>query len=222
MQININSRFGALIMVMLSGMFGTAQPALLSFPEERPVFLREYSTNHYSVFSYFLSRLTMEALITGLQVFVMCIITYFMISFQAPFAIFYAVVYSLAMASTALAVLLGCAVEDPKLAQEMLPILFVPQMLFAGFFVAPELIPSWLRWARYLCTLTYAVRIMLVAEFDRDCGSVEANDNCDTLLMNVDADPDETWWNWLVLVALFLCFRLLALVILKSKASKFF
>ena len=53
---------------MVIGMFGTAQPALLSFPAERPVFLREYSTNHYSVVSYFFSRLTMEALLTALQV----------------------------------------------------------------------------------------------------------------------------------------------------------
>lgn len=57
-------------MVLLMGMFGTAQPALLSFPAERPVFLREYSTNHYSVVSYFVSRLTMEACITALQVLV--------------------------------------------------------------------------------------------------------------------------------------------------------
>lgn len=53
--------------------------------------------------------------------------------------------YMLAMASTAMAVMLGCSVEDPKLGQEMLPLLFVPQMLFAGFFVAPDLIPIWLR-----------------------------------------------------------------------------
>jgi hypothetical protein len=55
-------------MVLLMGMFGTAQPALLAFPEERPVFLREYSTNHYNVLSYFLARFTMEAFITSLQV----------------------------------------------------------------------------------------------------------------------------------------------------------
>lgn len=67
-QQNIQSHFGALVMVMLMGMFGTAQPALLAFPEERPVFLREYSTNHYNVLSYFLSRLTMEAFITFLQI----------------------------------------------------------------------------------------------------------------------------------------------------------
>lgn len=72
-----------------------------------------------------------------------------MIGFQANFGMFLAIAYGLAMASTAIAVMLGCAVEDPKLAQEMLPILFVPQMLFAGFFVTPSLIPVWLRWAQY-------------------------------------------------------------------------
>lgn len=67
-EVNRNSQFGALIMACLMSMFGTAQPALLQFPEERPVFLREYSTNHYSVTSYFVSRFTMEAVLTGLQI----------------------------------------------------------------------------------------------------------------------------------------------------------
>ena len=118
----------------------------------------------------------MEAFITAAQVLVMVTICYFMIGFGGGFGLFFVTVYTLAMASTALSVLLGCSVEDPKLGQEMLPILFVPQMLFAGFFVAPDLIPSWLRWARYLCTMTYAVRIALVSEFE-DCADDELADN---------------------------------------------
>lgn len=225
-QTTVQSTFGALIMVLLMSMFGTAQPALLSFPAERPVFLREYSTNHYSVVSYFISRLTIEAVLTGAQVLVMSIITYFLIGFQGRWIFFFLTPYALAMASTALAVTLGCSVEDPKLAQEMLPILFVPQMLFAGFFVAPDLIPVWLRWARYLCTLTYAVRILLVEEFqacaDAEIAMGSSNPFCSVVLINVSAKEDETWWNWLVLVALFGTFRLLALSILRGKATKFY
>jgi hypothetical protein len=52
----------------MMSMFGTAMPTLLSFPEERPVFLREYSTNHYGVVAYFMSRLATEAVITFLQI----------------------------------------------------------------------------------------------------------------------------------------------------------
>jgi ABC-type multidrug transport system permease subunit len=202
-------------MVLLMSMFGTAQPALLAFPEERPVFLREYSTNHYSVLSYFMSRLTMEAVVTALQVLIQVLISYYLIGLQAGFGIVYLTVYMLAMASTASAVFLGCAVEDPKLGQEMLPILFVPQMLFAGFFVTPDLIPVWLRWARYLCALTYAVRIALVEEFPAGTGA-------DALLETVEADRDGTWWNWLVLLGIFVGFRLMALIVLRQKATKFF
>mmetsp|Transcript_9286 Transcript_9286/g.20954 ORF Transcript_9286/g.20954 Transcript_9286/m.20954 type:complete len:582 (+) Transcript_9286:162-1907(+) len=67
----LNSHFGAMVMILMMAMFGTAMPTLLSFPEERPVFLREYSTNHYGVVSYFMSRLAMEALITFLQILVL-------------------------------------------------------------------------------------------------------------------------------------------------------
>jgi hypothetical protein len=57
-----------MVMVLMLSMFGTAQPSLLAFPEERPVFLREYSTNHYNVSSYFASRLVLEAVVTFFQV----------------------------------------------------------------------------------------------------------------------------------------------------------
>lgn len=116
----------------------------------------------------------------------------------------------------------------PRLPPRRIPVSRLVSFLFfcalnAGFFVAPDLIPSWLRWARYLCTLTYAVRIYLVQEF-HDCApeDTETNDKCNNLIEEVDADPDETWWNWLVLVGLFCFFRVMALVILQRKATKFY
>lgn len=220
-SVNINSQFGALIICLMMGMFGTAQDALLQFPTERPVFLREYSTNHYSVLSYFASRLTMEVVLVFAQILELSMFTYFMIDFQMNFAVFIAIIFMLAIASTAMAVFLGSSVEDPKLATEMLPMLFVPQMLFAGFFVATDLIPSWLRWAQYLCSLTYAVRLMMIEEFS-DCEPGQATENCNNLLDNAHAEDDDSWWYWLVLLALFVVARLGALTLLRKKATKFF
>lgn len=222
---NTQSHFGALIMVQLSSMFGTAQPALFAIPEQRPIFLREYSTDHYSVFAYFLSRLSMEAFITFLQILVQNIIVYFMIGFQANFFLFNAIIYSLAMASTAVAVLLGCSVSDAKMAQELLPMLFVPQMLFAGFFVSITLLPNWLRWVQYICSLTYGVRLGLIAEFDECANGTEgsvAQDNCNSRLEDVNADMDDVWWYWVVLISLFIVLRVSALGVLKAKASSFY
>jgi hypothetical protein len=145
-----------------------------------------------------------------------------LIGFQSSFFIFFSVTYAISMASSAMGVMLGSAVENPKLGQEFLPLLFVPQILFSGFYVAPDLIPVFLRWARYVCSLTYAVRILLVEEFDRDCGSVRGNINCQDLLESVEAVPEDTWWYWLALVGLFVLFRFTAFVLLQRKAGKFY
>jgi ABC-type multidrug transport system permease subunit len=209
-------------MVMMMGMMGTAMQTLLAFPQQRPIFVREYSTNHYSVVSYFLSRFTVEAVVTALQVLVMVIITFWLVGFQSNFGMFYLNIYGLAMASSAISIMLGSVVEDPKLAQEMVPMLFVPQLLFAGFFVSPDLMPSWLAWARFIFPLTYSVKIGLVEEFGDGCGGGQADIMCEGLLESIDADPDDAWWYWLVVVGLFLAFRLLALFLLRRKATKFF
>mmetsp|Transcript_802 Transcript_802/g.1472 ORF Transcript_802/g.1472 Transcript_802/m.1472 type:complete len:677 (-) Transcript_802:13-2043(-) len=203
---NLQSHFGALVMVLMLAMMGTAQQALLAFPQQRPVFLREYSTNHYSVVSYFINRLTVEAVVTALQIFILVLITFWLVGFQSPFGMFYFNVYALAMASTAISVALGCWTEDPKLGQEMLPILFVPQLLFAGFFVTPDLIPSWLGWLSYIFPLTYSTRLSLVYEFGDGCGGGQADINCMNLLDSVEANDDDSWWYWLGLAILFFFF----------------
>merc|ERR1712154_166569 len=166
-----------------------------------------------------------EAGITFLQCLVQNAISYNLIGFQASFIMYQIITYALAMASTAVAVCLGCAVSDAKMAQELLPLLFVPQMLFAGFFVAIDLLPTWLRWVQYICSLTFGLRLALIAEF-KDCAEDEdggqAQQNCEMLLEDNLSDPDNRWWFWLVLISLFVVLRLGALIILRGKANSFY
>mmetsp|Transcript_9286 Transcript_9286/g.20955 ORF Transcript_9286/g.20955 Transcript_9286/m.20955 type:complete len:145 (+) Transcript_9286:1938-2372(+) len=144
-----------------------------------------------------------------------------MVGLQSGFFYFLAIEYGLAMSSTAVAVLLGCAVEDPKMATEFLPLLFVPQLLFAGFFVRTELIPVWLRWAQYLCSLTYGVRLALLAEFG-ECAKESEKNACSNLLTVNQVNEDEKGMYWVLLWSLFLMFRLGGLALLRKKATKFY
>ena len=41
---NFNSHFGAVTFLLISAMFGPAEAAMLAFPFERPMFMREYAT----------------------------------------------------------------------------------------------------------------------------------------------------------------------------------
>ena len=200
-----------------------AQPALFAIPYQRPVFLREYSTNHYSVTAYFMSSFTIEAILTAIQCLVAVLLSYFLIGFQANFFLFYLITYVASMCATAMAVLVGCAIEDPKMAQEFYPILFIPQMLFAGFFVAISLLPNWLQWVPFICSLSYGIKLGILAEFEDCVGSQEPGYmNCQQIFINADAASDQKWLYWVVLAAIFVVTRLLALYVLKRNASTFY
>jgi len=53
--------------------------------------------------------------------------------------------YILSLGSTALAALVGAALDDPKLGYQLMPVVYIPQLLLSGFFVNTELIPAFLR-----------------------------------------------------------------------------
>lgn len=105
--------------------FSTTLPALVAFPEERPVFLREYSTGCYSVVSYFVGRFFMEVMVTAVQVTISTLITYFMVGFNQNYGEFWAATYAMALASTALGVMVGSSVSDARVAIEFLPAVFM-------------------------------------------------------------------------------------------------
>lgn len=218
--VNLQVAFGALLLSLMGSMFSTTLPALVAFPEERPVFLREYSTGSYGVVAYFLARFFMEVVVTAVQVTMSVVITYYMVGFNATFGQLWAATYVMALVSTALGAMIGSSVSDPGVAIELLPAVFMPQILFSGFFIPKGNMPDFISWLTYVFPLTYAMRIAMVYEFSECEGTAQTF--CNALLENVEAEKDDVWWYWIVLVGQFLFFRLLAIVTLRFKAETFY
>ena len=126
---------------------------LSAFPFERPMFMREYSTGTYSAVAYFLAKLSMEMPLNFAQIGISYLLAYNMMELNGSWYWLWLTSWALGMASGSMAVLLGCAVSDIKTVTELSPLLFVPQLLFAGFFIKTSQIPIFLRWAQYLCSL---------------------------------------------------------------------
>lgn len=63
---NLHSHFGALAACAFTILIMASQSALIEFPAERPIFLREFTTDHYGVAAYFLSKLAVEFILSGL------------------------------------------------------------------------------------------------------------------------------------------------------------
>jgi hypothetical protein len=199
---------------------------MLGFPMERPVFLREYTTGTYSTFAYFISKGFVELPLAFLQNLVAYILVYPLLDLQGDFWSLVSCAWALGIASSSVAVVLGCSVPDVKTVSELAPAVFVPQMLFAGFFVRIEQIPAYLRWAQYLCALKYCLNLIMVIEFS-DCGKDSSNPDlaeaaCDQLLKANEVDKDDVGVYLAVLVALFFGFRFLGALVLTKKAETFF
>lgn len=212
--LNLQAEFGAIANLLISTMFGVAQSALMDFPKDRPVFLREYSTNHYSVIPYFLSRLSVECAVTFLQALVQLLASFFLMSLRMRFVVFLAINFVLGVASTSIGIVVGSMVEDPNVAAELMPIMIVPQLLFSGFFVSIDLIPQFLRWAQYLCSLTYAIRLSTFYEFG-DC----PYETCQSLLERNGVFELDTVWYWIILLAITTIFRVAGMIILRGKSN---
>ena len=177
-----------------------------------------------SCLSYFISKLTIELPLTLLQTITQFVIVYYLVDMQGSWIYLVLASWGLGLAASSIAVVLGCAVGDVKKVTELAPLLFVPQLLFAGFFIRLSQIPIFLRWAQYLCSLKYAMNLILYTEFDPKLPSCDggAKRYCYAVLDNNDIKRDQWWVYVLLLATLFVGFRILGAVILTQKAKKFY
>jgi len=218
--------FGALTMVTISSMFGSAQPVMLTFPYERPMFMREYSTGTYNLWTYFITKTLLDAPLTLLQALVQFAVVYPMIGFQGNFIKLVLYAWGLGIASSSCGMALGCAVPDVKKVSEFAPVLFVPQMLFAGFFIATERVPLLLRWCQWLCAIKYAMNLILTTEFDPANASCKSSFiaafNCARALDSNSVVADDGNYYILGLAAVFFGFRMIAAGVLYVKSRRFY
>ena len=147
------------------------------------------------------------------------LILYFMLGLDQTFLQFLSVSYTLCMTSTAVAACIGALFTHPKSAQAMFTLVFVPQFYFSGVFISTGLIPKWIRWAQYLCSLTYGSRLAMLYEF-RGCYDAGI-DACEEILKQNEVETDNPEVYWASMLALFVLFRGAALLTLRHKGLNF-
>eukprot|EP00756_Hemistasia_phaeocysticola_P016830 Hpha_TRINITY_DN15501_c3_g1::TRINITY_DN15501_c3_g1_i1::g.105526::m.105526/K05679/ABCG1; ATP-binding cassette, subfamily G (WHITE), member 1 len=226
---DVRDHFGALSQVAIGGMFGISQPVLLSFPMERPIFLREYASGAYRVAPYVISKLLVDVPLSVLQAVVMTLVTYWLLDLQGVFPWIALAIALIGLAGSGLALVIGSVASEATVAIQLSPVLFVPQFLFAGFFVATTKIPSWIRWAQYLCTLKYGLNLMAIAEFNPGTHVVEEDINGtlisidlvhgdEGLFSQMDINVDQKWMYVGIMLGFFLGLRIVAAIILTRRA----
>jgi len=235
---DFQAQFGTLVSLSIASMMGAAQPILLTFPSERPVFLREYAAKQYGVVPYFVSKTLMEMPVVFLTQIVTYLVSYWIMGLHGSFIDLVLIGWALGLASSSLGLVVGCAVSSAQKAIQLAPLALIPQMLFSGLFLPIKKIPSSLRWVQHLCPLKYAIDLAALTEFsyvhDRidECESGKQPSACLTehpgdylrqdLLQNQGVEWDDWSTDLIVLVALFVGFRVIATFLLWRKGRYVF
>ena len=199
---------------------------IVRFPLERGIFLREYSTGTYGAIPYFIANNLVELpKAFAVSVFVWLVV-YWLIGFQGAFILFVLVYWLNGVAASGTALLLGSLLNDPEVASQLSPAIFVPQMLFSGFFLPLSQIPEWLRWIQYISTLKYAVNLFVLIEFsdaNQHISDPATLAEIDRVLFRDNDIERDLWWLYvLILLLLFVAFRVTALVALMVRAKNAF
>eukprot|EP00746_Dinoflagellata_sp_MGD_P132095 gnl/MRDRNA2_/MRDRNA2_65812_c0_seq1.p1 gnl/MRDRNA2_/MRDRNA2_65812_c0~~gnl/MRDRNA2_/MRDRNA2_65812_c0_seq1.p1 ORF type:complete len:656 (+),score=109.62 gnl/MRDRNA2_/MRDRNA2_65812_c0_seq1:101-2068(+) len=231
------AHFGTLVSLGISAMMGSAQPVLLTFPLERPIFVREYASNYYGTVAYFLAKTLVELPLVFFVQLLMFSISYPIMKLQGNFIELVLAAWLLAIASSSLALIVSCAVTQPQSAIQFGPLVLIPQMLFAGLFLPVGSIPSSLQWMQYLCPLKYAINLFGQIEFHHVKAAINKCDalsgiaqvqckleNGNAYLQNTLLENQNIYWtDWSkdlgLLLGLLVGFRVLATFLLWRKGS---
>jgi len=220
--LDFQSHLGAVFFLCMTGTIIT-QVILLEFIDERPVIMREFSTDHYRMASYTISRLIIDGISVFLQVLFFFVIIYWTVGLQGRFWYLLLCFYSFAMAGASLAVFLGSYTKDPRDSKELIPMLLLPQLLFSGFFVSLSSIPIWLQWLQWVVPLTYTFRLVIGEEFsfcspcDPDPLGIEMV--CYNYLEEQEATPEFRLQYWGTLIGMILFLRIISLFFLRRKTQ---
>ncbi|EAS02340.1 ABC-type transport system protein (macronuclear) [Tetrahymena thermophila SB210] len=151
------------------GMFAQSMnPQVISFVQERPVFLKEEGSNLYTAWSYFLSKVLLEIISCSLfACFNSCII-YWMVGFSQTAYQFFFFMLILVLQSNignAFGILAGSLFKQAKVGMAFSLTFIAPQILFGGVFKNRKDLPDWIGWAQYMTPTMYAFDAMVQNEF---------------------------------------------------------
>lgn len=108
------THFGAVTFIMINAMFGGAMPAMLNFPIERPIFMREYSVGTYGTVPYAISKMLIEIPFEFIRALLIILISYWLQALHGNFIILVFICWIMSLCAISIATCVGAAKADVK------------------------------------------------------------------------------------------------------------
>ena len=135
-QTSVQNRLGAVYFSILCIVFANTFAVVLTFTEERAVFLREQAARLYSVQAYFIARTAVDVLPTALCSLLFVCIAYWLMGFAGTagqFLYFLLVVVLIAYTGQSIGLVVACSCPSRMLAMIVTPLSIAPFIIFTPY-----------------------------------------------------------------------------------------
>jgi ABC-type multidrug transport system permease subunit len=222
---------GSLFFITMNIAFNAIQNVILIFPDERPVFLREVNNNMYKTAPYFWAKIISELPFSILTPTIFGVIVYYAIGYNpdaSNFVMFLLILILIYNASSGYSLIISASFSDKQLAVTLTPVLIIPFMLFAGFFVSSDNIPIFLKEFEYLSIFKYGYESLMHNQFDAYNPATPGTtctypcwcaNTCDPL-SQISADSNR-WSSMMALALIYFGCYMIAWAILTCLSSKY-
>ncbi len=196
--------------------------------EERPLFLRERANGVYRTSSYFVSKTLCDLLpMRIIPAVLLACITYFMVGLRAGadhFAWYLLTLVLTSIVSGSMCLAISTVVPSLGLGNLISILLLLFYLLFAGFLVNKNNIPSAINWFSYLSFLNYGFEVLMVNELQYALIWFNPADippsnwqtvNGNVFLAQFGMDPNRFKIDLVVLVAMVVAYLALSYILLR-------
>ena len=204
--------------------FNALFQALLTFPPDFQILLKERQSNMYALSAYYAAKTLSDFPMDSFIPSIFCWIIYFMGGLRLQAGAFFSNwcgVLLIMFVSQSLGLLIGATIQNFRTALSITTVTVLTIMLVGGFYVRN--IPIWIRWLRYLSFIFYGYGLILKIEF-RNRFLPCPSDKTETCLVSqtdvLATDVDESVALQAAMLIVFLCvMRTAIFYVLKIKTS---
>ena len=164
----LQNRVGAIFMLSITMIMGSATYSVLSFPEERAVLMREQASSMYEITPYFFSKVLAGIPFAIHQPVILTIMLYWAIPLHASggsFVIFLVSMFFGYQVGVSYSLLLGAFITNRESLITLAPLITVPLIMLSGFYVSLDKVVPILWPFQWISGPKYMFNIQLRNEF---------------------------------------------------------